>query len=119
METSESGKKEFYKGQNIVMIFKGLIPIILLASGITLLALRITGWSLILGLPITVIGVVFLIAVYDDIVSRIVGRILEEPELTVCSICGETTPKLLGIAGEDTICVNCKRKIERGIKTTS
>ena len=118
METSENSKKEFYKGQNIVIMFKGIIPIVLLASGITLLALRITGWSLILGLPITIIGVIFLISVYDDIVSRIVGRIPEEPELTICSICGDTTPKLLGIAKEDTICISCKRKIEKGITTS-
>jgi len=111
----ENQKKEFFKGQNIILIFKGLIPIVILASGITLLALRITGWSLLLGLPITIIGVVFLIYIYDDIASKQIGTVPEEPELTVCSVCGEPTPLLLGIAKEDTICPSCKRKIEGGM----
>lgn len=109
-------KKEFFKGQNIILIFKGLIPIIILSAGIAILALRITGWSLFLGLPMSVIGVVFLIIIYDDIVSKQIGIVPEEPELTVCSVCGEPTPKLLGIAKEDTICPSCREKIEKGIK---
>lgn len=56
--------------ETVRLIFKGLIPIMLLLGGIALLSLRISGWSIIFGLPLTVIGSVFLIYTYDEIVRK-------------------------------------------------
>ena len=54
----------------IRLILKGLIPIVLLSGGLILLALRISGWSLIFGLPLTIFGSVFLIYTYDEMVRK-------------------------------------------------
>ena len=56
--------------ESIKLIFKGLIPISLLSAGLILLALRISGWSLIFGFPLTVFGSVFLIYIYDEMVAK-------------------------------------------------
>lgn len=62
---------QHHHGEEIVkIILKGLIPIILLLGGLILLALRISGWSLIFGLPLTVFGSVFLIYTYDEMVRK-------------------------------------------------
>lgn len=62
------------------LIYMGLIPIVLLAGGLVLLALKIPGWSLIFGLPITIFGTVFLIYTYDTIASKKFGEIPKEDE---------------------------------------
>lgn len=54
----------------ITLLLKIIGPVVLLASGLALLALRIAGWSIILGLPMVVIGVVFMIYTYDEILSK-------------------------------------------------
>jgi hypothetical protein len=54
----------------VKLILKGLIPIVLLSGGLILLALRISGWSLIFGLPLTIFGSVFLIYTYDEMVRK-------------------------------------------------
>lgn len=92
----------------IKLIFRALIPIILLLSGLTLLALRIAGWSLIFGLPITIFGTVFLIYTYDEVISRRVGTISDK--FTDCSICGKKTPLIVGADSEETICPVCRTK---------
>jgi len=54
----------------IRLIYKGLIPIVLVLGGIAILALRIQGWSLFLGLPMVVIGVIIMIYTYDEIAQK-------------------------------------------------
>ncbi len=71
----ENNHEEHHHGEEIAkLIIRGLIPIVLLAGGLYLLDLRITGWSLIFGLPIIVIGTVFLIFTYDEIVTKKTGK---------------------------------------------
>ena len=41
----------------------------LLAGGLVLLTSKIAGWSIIFGLPMVVIGVIFLVYSYDECVS--------------------------------------------------
>jgi hypothetical protein len=52
------------------MILKVAIPLIFLATGLTLLYLAIPGWSLIFGIPSIVFGMVFLLYAYDEISSQ-------------------------------------------------
>lgn len=88
-------------------IFKIIIPLIFLASGISLLALRIPGWSIIIGLPAIVFGVVFLLYTYDELVSNTV-RPLPKNTLS-CSVCGKPTPRLYPWADpKDAVCYSCK-----------
>lgn len=54
----------------IILLVKVVGPAILVITGLILLALRIAGWSLVFGLPVTIIGVVLLVFVYDDILTR-------------------------------------------------
>lgn len=54
----------------VKLLLRGLIPIVFLAGGVIILALRISGWSLFLGIPLTIFGVAFLIYTYDEVVSR-------------------------------------------------
>jgi hypothetical protein len=100
--------------EGVKLIFRGLIPIVLLLSGMGLLFLRLPGWSIIFGLPLVTFGVVFLIYTYDEVVSK---RVLPIPKAVVkCSVCGQPTPQIPGVAEEDTICAICKRKIRNRIK---
>ncbi|MDO8341410.1 MAG: hypothetical protein Q7T59_05550 [Candidatus Woesebacteria bacterium] len=57
----------------VKLVLKTVVPIFILIGGIALLTLRIAGWSIIFGLPMVVIGVVFLIYTYDEIVSSRLG----------------------------------------------
>lgn len=66
--------KHHHAEEVVRLIFRGLIPIILLSGGLILLTLKIPGWSLIFGLPITIIGTVFLIYTYDYFVNRKFGE---------------------------------------------
>jgi hypothetical protein len=52
------------------MVLKIVIPMIFLATGLILLFLVIPGWSLILGIPSIVFGIVFLLYSYDDMSSQ-------------------------------------------------
>ena len=63
-------KTIFYVGQVQRLAIEMVLGIGLLAGGIILLALRITGWSLIFGLPMVVISSVFIIFTYDDVLNR-------------------------------------------------
>lgn len=51
------------------LIIKAVIPLSLLFGGLWLLTLKLAGWSIIFGLPMIVMGVVFLIYSYDEVVS--------------------------------------------------
>lgn len=53
-----------------VLVIKILAPFAMMVCGLILLALRLAGWSIIIGLPITIIGIVLLIYAYDEIVSK-------------------------------------------------
>lgn len=52
------------------MILKVIVPVIFLTTGLVLLFLALPGWSLILGIPSTVFGIVFLLYTYDELSSR-------------------------------------------------
>ncbi len=52
------------------MIIKLLIPLIFLTTGLALLYLAIPGWSLIVGIPSVIFGIVFLLYTYDEISSQ-------------------------------------------------
>jgi hypothetical protein len=65
---------KYHHAESIVkLILKTVVPISILSGGIALLTLRIAGWSIIFGLPMVVIGIVFLIYTYDEIVSSKLG----------------------------------------------
>jgi hypothetical protein len=48
-----------------------LMPFMFLATGLTLLYIAVPGWGLIIGIPSTVFGIVFLLYTYDDMTSQI------------------------------------------------
>lgn len=54
----------------IRIIIQAVLGLVLLIGGIILLALRISGWSIILGLPMVVISSVFIVYTYDDAASK-------------------------------------------------
>lgn len=88
------------------LLFKGLIPLVLFIGGVVILISQISGWSLILGLPITIIGLAILINVYDEIASSL---ILPRSQITKCAICKKPTPVVPGIPEDQTICARCKK----------
>lgn len=66
------GKSEnlYYIEAIVAVLLKTLIPLALLIGGLFLLFLNLAGWSIIFGIPMVVIGVVFLIYSYDELVTR-------------------------------------------------
>ena len=54
----------------IRILLRAGVSLSLLAGGIIMLALRISGWSIIFGLPMVVFGAVFIIYTYDEVLSR-------------------------------------------------
>ncbi|TEU01694.1 hypothetical protein E3I18_02520 [Candidatus Woesebacteria bacterium] len=110
----ETTKKHCHLEEAIKLLFRGIIPIVFLAAGVVILTLRMPGWSLLLGLPLTIFGTVFLIYTYDEVVRKTFIPIL--PEVTKCSVCDKPTPISPGTDPEDIVCTSCKRKIKEGIK---
>ena len=110
------GNEESFRPQKskFLLILKTIIPGLLLLGGIALLALRISGWSLIFGLPMVVFGTVFLIYTYDEVVSQRIP--LDNNEIVACSICKQPTPLFPGVKKEDVMCFDCQEKIVHGIK---
>jgi hypothetical protein len=98
----------------IKLLFRGTIPIVFLAAGVVILALRMPGWSLLLGVPLTIFGAVFLIYTYDEVVRK--TFVPMPPEVTKCSVCGKHTPAIPGVPEKDTICAICKRDIKKGMR---
>lgn len=97
--------------ETVQLVFRGLIPIVLLAGGLFLLDLRIFGWSLFFGLPTTVAGVALLIFTYDEVMGKRIGEIpprFVESKTVNCFICGRKTLRALGEWEEDAICPKCK-----------
>lgn len=63
----------FVKSEIIRWIIRSFLSVGLLGGGITLLALRIPGWSIIFGLPMVVISGVFIVYTYDDILNKYIN----------------------------------------------
>ena len=105
-------QKEIDRLEKIIkLIFRGLLPVVLLLSGIVLLSLRIAGWSIIFGLPMVVIGVVFLIYTYDEVVSK---KTVQTRQVYTCSICGQPAIRLpTDPLGKAILCPTCKKKKEQ------
>jgi hypothetical protein len=89
-----------------------VLSLSLFAGGIFLLALRISGWSLILGLPAVQIGIVFLIFTFDDVARRKVGP--ESLHQVPCSICGKIV--LTHQWEKEKVCIDCHKKFAQKVK---
>lgn len=88
------------------------LSLVLFVGGIVLLALRIPGWSLFLGLPAVQIGIVLLIFTFDEIARYRVGP--ESLKMISCSVCGEPTPAPSW--QKEKICEKCQQKIAKKLK---
>lgn len=82
------------------------ISAILFLGGIALLALRIPGWSLFLGLPATQLGIIFLIFTFDEFARKKVGP--ESIHTIPCSLCGK--PLVAPYWQNKIICKKCQKK---------
>lgn len=106
-----------HKVSILKIIFSNIIPIILLISGIIIFTGQIPGWSLIIGLPMIVFGVVFMIYSYDELAKN--GAESEITDLAKCSICKRYTNRDTDVLEEDTICPSCQTKLSRLFKHKS
>ena len=88
------------------------LSLVLFAGGIALLALRIPGWGLFLGLPAVQIGLVFLIFTFDDIARGKVGP--DSLKMISCSVCGK--PTLAPYWQKEKICQACQKKLVQKLK---
>lgn len=74
MERNKNEEHHFLNNMVIENLLNTLLitflPLVLVIGGAIILISKIPGWSLILGLPMVVIGVVFLIYAYDEAVTR-------------------------------------------------
>jgi len=91
------------------IFFKGLIPLSLLFSGIVLLISKVSGWSLIAGLPLVVFGLVFSIYSYDEFLREEENFSYSSPKK--CSICGRKTYNFEKIKGK-IVCRDCKASLK-------
>lgn len=93
----------------VKLSLRGLVPLSLLFGGIWFLSLGISGWSLIAGLPITIVGTVFSIYTYDEVITK---KFLPDPNrLVTCSVCGNPTPAVTTVgATRGTVCAACSQK---------
>jgi hypothetical protein len=105
--------KDGFKNALLKFFTKSLPSIFLSLSlfvgGIALLAIRIPGWSLILGLPAVQIGLVFLIFTFDDIARNKVGP--QSLHMIPCSVCGK--PTLTPNWEQEKICMKCQQLIAK------
>ena len=105
---NSNGNKSGDRSEKIVkLIFKGVIPIVLIVCGVALLFAKIPGWGVLLGLPMVVMGTIFMIYAYDEMIQKEIEPI--EGEFMNCNICGKPTPKLPGVEPEDAICPSCSK----------
>jgi len=95
----------------IKLLFRGFMPMLMLVAGVILMTSEISGWNLIIGTPITVLGTIFLIFTYDEVIAKKVTPLSQE--LTRCAICAKLTPRVAGVDPKDTICPRCKQKVGR------
>lgn len=89
------------------LVFRGLLPIVLVVGGVWLLTSKLSGWNIILGIPMTIIGMVFLIYTYDEVVSSKIQPLSQE--LVRCRRCMRLTPRMSRVSPEETTCQGCKR----------
>jgi hypothetical protein len=93
-------------------ILQTFICLALLGGGIIILALRIAGWSLFLGLPMVLFGVVFLIFTFDNVARNKFGK--ESLQVVLCSLCSKPTPSPSW--QNEKICPECEKKIAKKLK---
>jgi hypothetical protein len=93
-------------------VLQTFICLVLLGGGIIILALRIAGWSLFLGLPMILFGVVFLIFTFDHLARNKFGK--ESLQIVLCSVCGRPTPSPCW--QNENICPECEKKIAQKLK---
>ncbi len=55
------------------LILRVILSLALLVGGLHLLALRIVSWDVILGIPMVIISLVFIIYTYDDVLTKHLG----------------------------------------------
>jgi hypothetical protein len=102
----------------IKLIFRGLIPIVLLVCGVVLFVSRAAIWNVILGLPLIVFGVTTLIYTYDEVISKKVDAsqpkfVIFESKYVRCFACGKKIRRVPGEWEEDAICRGCRLLKER------
>jgi|WetSurSiteA1Bulk_404760.scaffolds.fasta_scaffold01457_3 hypothetical protein len=97
------------------VILRVFVPMFLIATGLFFMTLHIPGWSLIVGLPLTLIGVVFLIYTYDEVISRRAGVDLDG-KLWPCSLCHKLTKVDDGDDLDNVFCSKCKSSVLRGLE---
>jgi hypothetical protein len=85
-----------------------IICLSLLGGGIIILALRIAGWSLLIGLPTVILGIIFLIFTLDNLAREKFGK--ESTQIVLCSICGRPTPAPSW--QNEKICPECEKKLK-------
>jgi hypothetical protein len=90
-----------------------VLSLVLFFGGVWLLALRIPGWSLFLGLPAVQIGIIFLIFTFDEVMRGKVGS--DSLQMLSCSVCGK--PTLAPAWQKEKICGECKRKRAKKTRT--
>ena len=93
----------------IKLVARIIMPIIMLIGGIILLSLHLPGWSIILGLPVSIFGVIFMIYTYDEVITKSVVN--KEKDLKMCPICKKVYPVGKNGRTEDFICNDCREKI--------
>ena len=89
-----------------------IICLCLLGGGIVILALRIPGWSLLIGLPLILLGTISLVFTLDNIARRKLGQ--ESMQTVLCSICGRPTPAPSW--QNEKICLVCEKKLTEKLK---
>ena len=89
-----------------------LIPLVIFIGGIALLALKIPGWSIFLGLPATQIGFIFLIFTFDKVSRKSVG--LGSLQEITCAVCGRLT--LAPFWYDEIVCPDCRKKIGKKLE---
>lgn len=109
MQEEHHHQEEFLK-----LLFRGILPSVFFIGGVVVLVSRIPVWSLLLGLPMTLIGSAILLYALDDIARN---TILPRPHLTACSVCKKPTPVVPGIPENKVICASCMRQIREGSKS--
>ena len=93
-------------------ILQIIISLSLLGGGIVILALRIPGWSLLMGLPPILLGVIFLIFTIDAVARKNLGQ--ESLQTVLCSVCGQPTPAPSW--QNEKICFVCEEKLAQKLK---
>lgn len=92
-----------------------LLSLVFFIGGIIILALRIPGWSLFLGLPAVQIGIVCLIFTFEAISRQKSTFPPKEYHLVDCLVCGRQTMASKDI--QKKICEDCQVKIAQRLKT--